>query len=126
MQLRLTHACQFSRWRWNRLVHHLRVQHRNNAMKINDEGRSNAAYWHERAMKAEARLAEAERKLQHCKEQADAGLEAEHDCPAVYACASIFAELATEADRAAVSAGEPRHQTPENTADSASVVTESK
>jgi hypothetical protein len=73
-----------------------------------------------------ARLAEAERKLQHCKEQADAGLEAEHDCPAVYACASIFAELATEADRAAVSAGEPRHQTPENTADSASVVTESK
>ena len=28
-------------------------------MKINDEGRSNAAYWHERAMKAEARLAEA-------------------------------------------------------------------
>ncbi len=25
-------------------------------MKINDEGRSNAAYWHERAMKAEARL----------------------------------------------------------------------
>ena len=30
-------------------------------MKINDEGRSNAAYWHERAMKAEARLAETER-----------------------------------------------------------------
>ena len=29
-------------------------------MKINDEGRSNAAYWHERAMKAEARLAEEE------------------------------------------------------------------
>jgi hypothetical protein len=27
-------------------------------MKINDEGTSNAAYWHERAMKAEARLAE--------------------------------------------------------------------
>lgn len=25
-------------------------------MKINDEGTSNAAYWHERAMKAEARL----------------------------------------------------------------------
>jgi cytochrome c553 len=25
-------------------------------MKINDEGRSNAAYWYERAMKAEARL----------------------------------------------------------------------
>lgn len=32
-------------------------------MKINDEGTSNAAYWHERAMKAEARLAEAERLL---------------------------------------------------------------
>ncbi|HSW33304.1 MAG TPA: hypothetical protein VLH36_06775, partial [Steroidobacteraceae bacterium] len=30
-------------------------------MKINDEGTSNAAYWYERAMKAEARLAEAER-----------------------------------------------------------------
>ena len=30
-------------------------------MNINDEGRSDAAYWHERAMKAEARLAEAER-----------------------------------------------------------------
>jgi hypothetical protein len=29
-------------------------------MKINDEGTSNAAYWYERAMKAEARLAEAE------------------------------------------------------------------
>ena len=29
-------------------------------MKINDEGSSNAAHWHERAMKAEARLAEAE------------------------------------------------------------------
>ena len=29
-------------------------------MKIDDEGRSNAAYWHERAMKAEARLAEEE------------------------------------------------------------------
>ena len=25
-------------------------------MRINDEGTSNAAYWHERAMKAEARL----------------------------------------------------------------------
>jgi hypothetical protein len=25
-------------------------------MKINDEGTSNAAHWHERAMKAEARL----------------------------------------------------------------------
>ena len=25
-------------------------------MNINDEGRSNAAYWYERAMKAEARL----------------------------------------------------------------------
>ena len=25
-------------------------------MKINDEGTSNAAYWHERAMKAEARI----------------------------------------------------------------------
>ena len=25
-------------------------------MKINDEGTSNAAYWHKRAMKAEARL----------------------------------------------------------------------
>jgi hypothetical protein len=25
-------------------------------MKINDEGKSNAAYWYERAMKAEARL----------------------------------------------------------------------
>jgi hypothetical protein len=60
VQLRLTHACQFSRWRWTSLVHHLRVQHRNNAMNINDEGRSNAAYWHERAMKAEARLAEEE------------------------------------------------------------------
>lgn len=30
------------------------------AMNINDEGTSNAAYWHERAMKAEARLAEAQ------------------------------------------------------------------
>ena len=30
-------------------------------MKINDEGTSNAAHWHERAMKAEARLADAER-----------------------------------------------------------------
>ena len=30
-------------------------------MKINDEGTSNAAHWYERAMKAEARLAEAER-----------------------------------------------------------------
>lgn len=30
-------------------------------MKINDEGRSNAAHWYERAMKAEARLAEADR-----------------------------------------------------------------
>jgi hypothetical protein len=29
-------------------------------MNINDEGRSNAAYWYERAMKAEARLAEEE------------------------------------------------------------------
>ena len=29
-------------------------------MKINDEGTSNAAHWHERAMKAESRLAEAE------------------------------------------------------------------
>ena len=29
-------------------------------MKINDEGTSNAAYWYERAMKAEARLAEEE------------------------------------------------------------------
>ena len=29
-------------------------------MKINDEGRSNSAYWYERAMKAEARLAEAD------------------------------------------------------------------
>jgi hypothetical protein len=29
------------------------------AEKINDEGRSNAAYWYERAMKAEAQLAEA-------------------------------------------------------------------
>mgnify|MGYP000025139041 CR=1 FL=1 len=29
-------------------------------MKINDEGPSNAAYWHERAMKAEARLADEE------------------------------------------------------------------
>ena len=27
-------------------------------MKINDEGSSNAAHWHERAMKAESRLAE--------------------------------------------------------------------
>lgn len=65
MQLRLTHACQFSLWRWTSLVHHLRVQHLNNAMNINDEGRSNAAYWHERAMKAEARLAEAERHLRN-------------------------------------------------------------
>ena len=30
-------------------------------MKINDEGTSNAAHWYERAMKAESRLAEAER-----------------------------------------------------------------
>lgn len=29
-------------------------------MNINDEGRSNAAYWHERAMKAESRLDEAD------------------------------------------------------------------
>jgi hypothetical protein len=29
-------------------------------MKINDEGTSNAAHWHERAMKAESQLAEAE------------------------------------------------------------------
>jgi hypothetical protein len=29
-------------------------------MKINDEGTSNAAHWYERAMKAEARLAEAD------------------------------------------------------------------
>ena len=34
-------------------------------MKINDEGRSNAAHWYERAMKAEARLAEAERLLKN-------------------------------------------------------------
>jgi hypothetical protein len=32
-------------------------------MKINDEGTSNAAHWHERAMKAEARLADLEKAL---------------------------------------------------------------
>lgn len=53
--------------------------------------------WHALA----ARLAEAEQKLAHCKEQAIEGLEVEHDCPAMYACASIYAELATDADRAA-------------------------
>jgi hypothetical protein len=51
-----------------------------------------------------ARLAEAERKLQHCKEQADEGLGVEHDCPAMFACASICAELATEEDIAAAQA----------------------
>ena len=46
-------------------------------MKINDEGTSNAAYWYERAMKAEARLAEAERllkkadPLEHCATSCD-------------------------------------------------------
>ena len=36
-------------------------------MKINDEGTSNAAHWHERAMKAEARLAEAEAQAKQWK-----------------------------------------------------------
>ncbi len=34
-------------------------------MNINDEGTSNAAYWHERAMKAEARLALVENDLRN-------------------------------------------------------------
>jgi hypothetical protein len=37
------------------------------AMKINDEGRSNSAYWYERAMKAEARLAEADALLREAR-----------------------------------------------------------
>lgn len=37
-------------------------------MKINDEGTSNAAHWHERAMKAEARLAETEAQRDQMRE----------------------------------------------------------
>jgi hypothetical protein len=45
-----------------------------------------------------------------CKQQADQGLEVEHDCPATYACACIYVELATDEERAAIEAaieGEP-------------------
>ena len=49
---------------WARLVkeerlHGYAMEERDHAMKIAAEGTSNAAYWHKRAMKAEARLAEA-------------------------------------------------------------------
>lgn len=37
-------------------------------MKINDEGTSNAAHWHERAMKAEARLADADALLREVRD----------------------------------------------------------
>lgn len=40
-------------------------------MKINDEGTSNAAHWHERAMKAESRLAEAEALLRRHRHEFD-------------------------------------------------------
>ena len=48
---------------WARLVkeerlHGYAMEERDHAMKIAAEGTSNAAYWHKRAMKAEARLAE--------------------------------------------------------------------
>jgi hypothetical protein len=47
-------------------------------MKINDEGTSNAAYWYERAMKAEARLAEADALLREARQRTQNLLHRQH------------------------------------------------
>ena len=45
------------------------------------------------AAERDALRKDAEQFMRHCYEQASVGLGVEHDCPAMYACASIIAEI---------------------------------